>query len=648
MQKSHKLSIIIPCYNCATTLEEAVTSVYTQKLAIPFEIVMVDDGSTDATRKVMEKLATQHSEIRLIFHEKNRGGGAARNTGIKNAAGDLIFCLDGDDILPLAMLPKLINTLDIKQCDGIVFEESRFFRENREKFKSAKNKFGIEEPVNLGNLFIPGAGHSTTVNFLYTKNAYENIGGYPEHHGFDTQDFGTKFLTTGHHVFVAPHTYYFHRQVQKTKSYFERVYEQGLFSRNYYLIIEDMLHILSPSIREAILGYDIYAHTSLHDNLKSYLEQFYQKTPGEFFAPTHERYLTKDGIKEFIKKYRESHLPADLFVLAVHALNEKQYTKAETYLVELQALGYHSPIIAFNMARARLGATGRYLTSELPDKAEAFDPELKPKTQGEIFQRNFSAFHKVKAKIKRIPVVKMALASKRALKTRDGKIKRIFLLKDFFSDLKKYQAMEKNDTFASPWENLKPCIMDKTNDTPVDPVYFYQDSWCAKKVFENKPMHHYDIGSKAEMIGIISQFTPSTMVDIRPINLQMPGFSFQTGDIIHLPFKDGELNSVSSICVVEHIGLGRYGDALDPYGSEKAIDELKRVLAPGGNLYISVPIDDKSKIYFNAHRAFTRDHIVGLLAPLELLEEKYIYGRKLYDAYDAAQGFGTGMYHFRK
>lgn len=242
----------------------------------------------------------------------------------------------------------------------------------------------------------------------------------------------------------------------------------------------------------------------------------------------------------------------------------------------------------------------------------------------------------------------MALATRRALKTKDGKVKKIFLLKDFFADLKKYQAMKKNSTFASPWENLKPCILDKTDDTPVDPIYFYQDSWCAKKIFEQKPAHHYDIGSKAEMVGIISQFTPTTMVDIRPINLQMPGFSFQTGDILHLPFKDGELDSVSSICVIEHIGLGRYGDALDPFGSEKAASELVRVLARNGNLYVSVPIDDANKIYFNAHRAFTRKYALELFSGLKLIEEKYIYGRELSNTYDPSQGFGTGLYHFRK
>ncbi|HEU5114652.1 MAG TPA: DUF268 domain-containing protein, partial [Candidatus Paceibacterota bacterium] len=91
-----------------------------------------------------------------------------------------------------------------------------------------------------------------------------------------------------------------------------------------------------------------------------------------------------------------------------------------------------------------------------------------------------------------------------------------------------------------------------------------------------------------------------------------------------------------------------YGDPLDQFGTEKAAAELMRVLAPGGSLYISVPVDAESKVYFNAHRAFTRDHVLKLFAGLTLREEKYIYGRSTENTYSPARGFGTGLYHFRK
>jgi SAM-dependent methyltransferase len=196
--------------------------------------------------------------------------------------------------------------------------------------------------------------------------------------------------------------------------------------------------------------------------------------------------------------------------------------------------------------------------------------------------------------------------------------------------------------------DLFPRIFDKTSLTGIDPIYFLQGTWCAKKVFENKPKEHVDIGSQAIMVGIISQFVPTTMVDIRPLSVKLCGLSFVKGDITKLPFPDNSIESLSSICVIEHIGLGRYGDPLDPFGTEKSVSELIRILKKGGSLYISVPIDNESKIYFNAHRAFSRTHILNLFKDLTLREEKYIYGNDMFDNYDAKKGFGTGLYHFKK
>jgi SAM-dependent methyltransferase len=72
------------------------------------------------------------------------------------------------------------------------------------------------------------------------------------------------------------------------------------------------------------------------------------------------------------------------------------------------------------------------------------------------------------------------------------------------------------------------------------------------------------------------------MVDIRPVDIAVEGFVF--GSVLALPFPNASQASLSSVCVIEHIGLGRYGDELDPRGSEKAAAELTRVLAPRGDL----------------------------------------------------------------
>jgi SAM-dependent methyltransferase len=253
-----------------------------------------------------------------------------------------------------------------------------------------------------------------------------------------------------------------------------------------------------------------------------------------------------------------------------------------------------------------------------------------------------------KQKLKKIPFLKTAVISLRALKDKHGIFMKLRLLSGFFADYREYRKIHKNKNFSLKTEDLYPRIFDKTGDTPIDPVYFYQNAWCAKKIFGNKLIHHYDIGSDNRLVSLISQFTPTTMIDIRPLSLRLPGLSFIKGDILNLPFKDSEIASLSSICVIEHIGLGRYGDPLDSFGSEKAAKELVRVLAQGGDLYVSVPVDRDNMTYFNAHRAFTRDYAVSLFSPLKLIEERYIYGDRMYETYDRSIGFGTGLYHFKK
>ena len=204
------------------------------------------------------------------------------------------------------------------------------------------------------------------------------------------------------------------------------------------------------------------------------------------------------------------------------------------------------------------------------------------------------------------------------------------------------------DCCDMPVSLLHPCLRDKTSFTPIEYTYFYQDTWAARKIFDLAPEHHFDVGSSVKSMALISQFIPVTMVDIRPPEVVLDGFNFKEGSILSLPFNDGSIVSLSSLCVVEHIGLGRYGDPIDPSGSEKASIELSRVLIPGGHLFFSVPVDVDNRIYFNAHRAFTPAKIISLFPHLDLVEDAYIYGCKTCAEYDAKKGFGMGLFHFVK
>lgn len=89
-----KLSIIMPCYNEIQTIDEIIQKVMTVELPIDRELVIVDDYSTDSTRDYLQ--AIDRDDIRVVFHEVNRGKGAALRTGFAHATGDLLLIQDAD------------------------------------------------------------------------------------------------------------------------------------------------------------------------------------------------------------------------------------------------------------------------------------------------------------------------------------------------------------------------------------------------------------------------------------------------------------------------------------------------------------------------------------------------------------------------
>jgi len=218
----------------------------------------------------------------------------------------------------------------------------------------------------------------------------------------------------------------------------------------------------------------------------------------------------------------------------------------------------------------------------------------------------------------------------------------------FLSDYLEYKNQLLKNNEAIKIDSIYPQLKDKVPTTPLDPIYFYQDTWAAKKIFDLNPEHHFDVGSSAKTIGLISQFVPTTMVDIRPLELKLDNLYFKEGTILSLPFENETIKSISSLCVVEHIGLGRYGDPIDVYGSEKAVRELIRVTVSGGIILFSVPVGLTNKVFFNAHRVFKREYLLNLFSNCNLIEEKYILERQFSSTFIDTDKFQIGLFMFKK
>jgi SAM-dependent methyltransferase len=197
-----------------------------------------------------------------------------------------------------------------------------------------------------------------------------------------------------------------------------------------------------------------------------------------------------------------------------------------------------------------------------------------------------------------------------------------------------------------------PCLTDRVAKTPFDPHYFYQGAWLARRLRKSAPALHVDAGSSVLMVSVLSAQVPTWFVDYRPLQADLPGLRSIAGSVTALPFADNSVESLSSLHVIEHIGLGRYGDPLDPAGSINAARELQRVLKPGGHLYLSVPVG-RERVCFNAHRVFEPRSIARYLGSLELLEFSVVDDAGCFaeegDLDKAATlDYGCGMFEFTK
>lgn len=193
----------------------------------------------------------------------------------------------------------------------------------------------------------------------------------------------------------------------------------------------------------------------------------------------------------------------------------------------------------------------------------------------------------------------------------------------FARDVRAYQSSSSRGDghFPIRVRDLYPILSDYEAEAgSASGHYFHQDLWAARLIHAARPHRHIDVGSRIDgFVAHLLTFMPVEVVDVRPLVSRVPGLTFLQEDARHLAsFADHSLPSISSLHAVEHFGLGRYGDAIDPEGWRRGMDALARVLAPGGRLYFSVPVG-RERVEFNAHRVFAPATVLAAFAGLRLV-----------------------------
>jgi hypothetical protein len=203
-----------------------------------------------------------------------------------------------------------------------------------------------------------------------------------------------------------------------------------------------------------------------------------------------------------------------------------------------------------------------------------------------------------------------------------------------------------------------PILVDMLDEAGVaSGHYFHQDLLIASRVFKANPREHVDVGSSINgFVSHVASFRKIRVFDIRPLNIdrhdniEFIQIDFQNP--LNVPFEI--CDSISCLHAIEHFGLGRYGDPIDPMGHVKGLNNLYSMLEPGGTLYISCPIGSSNQVHFNAQRIFEPMEILNWVPNLAWNLVRFDYVDGFGDLQQGRPGesptleFGLGIYEFLK
>jgi hypothetical protein len=190
--------------------------------------------------------------------------------------------------------------------------------------------------------------------------------------------------------------------------------------------------------------------------------------------------------------------------------------------------------------------------------------------------------------------------------------------------------------------------------------YFHQDLLVANKIFLANPKHHIDVGSRIDgFVAHVAAFRQIDVIDVRELSTSKHHqINFVQADLQdERSVAKLRSDSVSCLHALEHFGLGRYSDPVNPEGHIIGFCNLLRILEQQGLLYIGIPVGKKNEVWFNAHRVFHPKDILSWVPNhnrLELVSFDYVdsegelHRNLSLDAEELYSQSGHGIYVFKK
>jgi glycosyltransferase involved in cell wall biosynthesis/SAM-dependent methyltransferase len=598
------VSLHMPVLNGERFLPQLLDSLLAQDYK-DFELIILDDGSTDRTPEICAEYARRDARIRYILDDRHRITHDANSYMATLFNGEFCVGASDDDLYQPAFLSTLVGALNARPDVGLAY----------------CNAVHVDVDGNRGSrrlLKKRWLGAKTLSRF---RNVWD-------------------FLVSRRNVPMLFGVY-------RTDA-FKACLPWDTFDET--IADVDTLFLVKFLARSKVYGVDEVL--------------FLYRNKYRAFDPKAMEELPKDNSRVRMWLYRVRH-QGRFFMKVLVALDETQFTSLERAMLKARALYaflFHVSIAQTRPLVARILQSLGLREGVATRKDEHFDirseAHQRRNTRGLLANRGEEARRSLmetsaraigaRGRSRRAGVPGLVLRWVSVVLNVRG-IVAVRHLPRYLNDLATF--VRKSQTPVR-FVDSYPCLAEATAETPFDGHYFFQAGWIARRLALARPRRHVDIGSEVGLVGVLSAFVETIFVDYRPLPVSLAGLECRKGDLLDLDWPPDSIESLSCLHVVEHVGLGRYGDAIDPEGSAKACSALARVLAPGGSLYLSAPVG-RERVCFNAHRVFSPATVREMLPGLRLESFAYVDDEGRFhegvSPEDARGGdYGCGMFHFVK
>lgn len=239
-----KYSLIIPTYNRSEEIKELIASLnlLDNPQNIVFELIIVDDGSTDDTAQFVQSAQSSSPYSIQYYHQKNKGPGAARNLGMENAKGDYFIFIDSDCLVPHQYLQELDQFIDQFQPDAFGGPDTYHpsFSSLLKAINYSMTSF-IGTGGTRGSKKSIGKFYPRSFNMGFHKIVFQKIGGFNAlRHGQD-MDLSARIYQAGFKVSLIPNAFVYHKRRTSLKKFYKQIYNWGIARINLSTLHPDFL-----------------------------------------------------------------------------------------------------------------------------------------------------------------------------------------------------------------------------------------------------------------------------------------------------------------------------------------------------------------------------------------------------------------------